>query len=77
MADRITYNTALSAWLPWQCALELLAEMQRARIAPDRISHNALLTALERGGEWVRQTSAIHECDGRRENRCVPYGTIG
>ncbi|CAE8710131.1 unnamed protein product, partial [Polarella glacialis] len=55
--DEVTYNLAISAAAdgscPWQLGLDLIWEMRRHALEPDRISYNTGISMLGSKGRWT------------------------
>ncbi len=44
----------MSQGAQWEQAAEVFAEMQRCGTSPDVVTYTALISAYERGGQWLR-----------------------
>ncbi|CAK9091751.1 unnamed protein product [Durusdinium trenchii] len=50
--DVVSYNSVLASELPWQMCVQLLEEMQAAELAPDALTYNSVMEALDGALQW-------------------------
>ena len=66
--DVITYNSAVSACekrAEWQQALNILQQLDTARLQPSLITCNSCISACEKAGQWQVALQLLCEVDAR------------